>query len=395
MNNRTFTYKVKAYDYSLNKSSEFELGTVKVTHDGSLAKKDWTFDTNTISPDDTVHENTGHGHNEDGSINNIKDNDASTVYNGAIGTDNTGQTLSGDPYVTINMGTSKQLVGLKYTPGNTTAKKFSFKRLFTKNKEVTYDSISDYEVLVSSDNKKWTKVHSGKFDTTKENTIYFNESGNDSNKQLWSTNAQYVKLVAKGAKTISIGELELLGQPGDNIEIGSYNNGKYTNGIGRLKSDYTYAKDKTIPAGSILITGEYRGDPAFNVPLVLNENDGNYALQSQVILLAELPDDAQLGEVAQGSWIYWITPDQQEAIINGESNMKGSQVKAELYRYNKLDSTGAPVGQRLVSDTFLYELPSDLSKLPTIDLATSKARSSAAKVMEIDQNTVKKAFENR
>ena len=395
VNNRTFTYKVKAYDYSLNKSSEFELGTVKVTHDGSLAKKDWTFDTNTISPDDTVHENTGHGHNEDGSINNIKDNDASTVYNGAIGTDNTGQTLSGDPYVTINMGTSKQVVGLKYTPGNTTAKKFSFKRLFTKNKEVTYDSISDYEVLVSSDNKKWTKVHSGKFDTTKENTIYFNESGNDSNKQLWSTNAQYVKLVAKGAKTISIGELELLGQPGDNIEIGSYNNGKYTNGIGRLKSDYTYAKDKTIPAGSILITGEYRGDPAFNVPLVLNEKDGNYALQSQVILLAELPEDAQLGEVAQGSWIYWITPEQEKAIINGEQNIKGSQVKAELYRYNKLDSTGAPVGQRLVSDTFLYELPSDLSKLPTIDLATSKARSSAAKVMEIDQNTVKKAFENR
>ena len=113
-----------------------------------------------------------------------------------------------------------------------------------------------------------------------------------------------MKLVAKGAKTISIGELELLGQPGDNIEIGSYNNGKYTNGIGRLKSDYTYAKDKTIPAGSILITGEYRGDPAFNVPLVLNEKDGNYALQSQVILLAELPEDAQLGEVAQGSWIY-------------------------------------------------------------------------------------------
>ena len=98
----------------------------------------------------------------------------------------------------------------------------------------------------------------------KHNLLY--ESGNDSNKQLWSTNAQYVKLVAKGAKTISIGELELLGQPGDNIEIGSYNNGKYTNGIGRLKSDYTYAKDKVIPQGSILITGEYRGDPAFNVP---------------------------------------------------------------------------------------------------------------------------------
>ena len=395
VNNRTFTYKVKAYDYRLNVSDEFELGTVKVTHDGSLAKNDWTFDTNTISPDDTVCENTGHGHNEDGSINHIKDNDASTVYNGAIGTNNSGQALSGDPYVTINMGTSKQVVGLKYNPGNTSTKKFSIWNLFNRNKEATYDSISNYEVLVSSDNKTWKKVHSGTFDTTKENTIYFNESGNNTNTQLWAANAQYVKLVAKGAKTISIGELELLGQPGDNIEIGSYNNGKYTNGIGRLKSDYTYAEGKTIPQGSILITGEYRGDPAFNVPLVLNENDENYALKSQVILLAELPENAPLGEVAKGTWIYWITPDQQELIINGESNMKGSQVKAELYRYNKLDSTGAPVGQRLVSDTFLYELPSNLKDLPTIDLASSKARTSATKVVEIGQNTVKKTFENR
>ncbi len=75
--------------------------------------------------------------------------------------------------------------------------------------------------------------------------------------------------------------------------------------------------------------------------------------------------------------------------------MKGSQVKAELYRYNKLDSTGAPVGQRLVSDTFLYELPSDLNNLPTIDLSSSNKRSATTKVVEIDKDTVKKTFENR
>ncbi len=394
-NNKTFTYKVKAYDYSLKVSDEFELGTIKVTHDGSVAKQDWKFETNTISPDDKVSENSGHGQNEDGSINNIKDNDTSTVYKGIVGTNNAGEALKGDAYLTVNMGTSKQIVGLKYNPGNTTAKKFSFKKLFSRNKEVAYNPISNYEVLVSSDNRTWKKIHSGKFDTTRENTIYFNESGNNSNKQLWAANAQYVKIVAKGSNTISIGELEILGQPGDNIEIGSYNNGKYSNGIGRLKSDYTYAEGKTIPAGSILITGEYRGDPAFNVPLVLNENDENYALQSQVILLAELPEDAELGEVAQGTWIYWITPEQQKLIVNGESNMKGSQVKAELYRYNKLDSTGAPVGQRLVSDTFLYELPSDLNNLPTIDLSSSNKRSATTKVVEIDKDTVKKTFENR
>ncbi|MGL5316648.1 MAG: hypothetical protein ACRC92_25545, partial [Peptostreptococcaceae bacterium] len=395
VNNRTFTYKVRAYDYDLNVSEEFELGTVKVSHDGSLAKNNWTFDTNTISNDDTVDEDSGHGHDEDGSINHIKDNDVSTVYNGIKGTNSSGNTVSGDPYVTINMGSSKEVIGLKYTPGNTTAKKFSIWNLFSKNNEVSYEPISKYEVLVSSDNKTWKKVHSGTFDTTKENTIYFNENGNSTNTQLWSTNAQYVKVVAKGATTISIAELELLGQPGDNIEIGSYNNNNYTNGIGRLKSDYQYAEGKIIPAGSILITGEYRGNPAFNVPLVLNENDENFALQSQVILLAELPQDSQLDEVAQGTWIYWITPEQEDLVVNGESNIEGTKVKAELYRYNKLDSNNAPVGQRLVSDTFLYELPSDLSELPIIDLTSANTKSLGKNIVEIDKNTVKKAFENR
>ena len=70
---------------------------------------------------------------------------------------------------------------------------------------------------------------------------------------------------------------------GDNIEIGlSDDNITYTNGIGVLKNDYEYQADnpdtdederKFIPAGSVIITGEYRGNPAFNVPLVLNEKE--------------------------------------------------------------------------------------------------------------------------
>ena len=210
-----------------------------------------------------------------------------------------------------------------------------------------------------------------------------------------------MKLVAKGAKTISIGELELLGQPGDNIEIGSYNNGKYTNGIGRLKSDYTYAKDKTIPAGSILITGEYRGDPAFNVPLVLNENDENFAIKANTILLATLPENSELSEVAKGTWIYWIEPNNQGKVESDKGqvdNIEGTSIKAELYRYNKLDNNGAPVGQRLVSDTFLYELPSDLNTLPEIEFNSSNARAiknENTTVMEINGELMNKAFENR
>ncbi|MGL5692892.1 MAG: M60 family metallopeptidase [Peptostreptococcaceae bacterium] len=398
VNNRTFGYKVRVYDYNLNVSDTFDIGTVKVTHDGSIAKSSFTFDTNTRGKDDVVDENAGHGQVENGSINNIKDNDKSTVYNASKTTDQNGNVVSGDPYVTIDMGENKSVVGLKYTPGQADSKKFSLKNLFSRNKEITYSPISNYEVYVSQDNKSWTKAHSGKFDTTKENVIYFNEAGNSNNSQLWTHNAKYVKLVAKGASTISIAELGLIGPPGDNIEIGMDNNDQnYKNGIGRLKLDYEYAPGKSIPSGSILVMGEYRGDPAFNVPLILNENDENFALESQVILLANLPENSELGEVAEGNYIYWITPEQQDKVINGEANIEGKSVKAELYRYNKLDSNNAPIGQRLVSDTFLVDLPSNLDDLPMIDLSKSMTRGHASynEVIEINSEVAKKAFENR
>ena len=395
VNNRTFGYKVRAYDYDLNVTEVTEIGTVKVSHDGSLAKSDWTFDTNTRSTEDVADENTGHGQVQNGSINKIKDNDKSTVYNASKATNNSGQTVSGDPYVTIEMSRAKSVVGLKYTPGNTTStKKFSLRNLFKRSTEVTYSPIESYEVYVSEDGTNWTKAHSGKFDTTKENTIYFNEKGNSDNSQLWSYNAKYVKLVAKGASTISIAELDILGPQGDNIEIGVDNNDKnYRNGVGILKSNYEYADGKVIPAGSILVTGEYKGDPAFNIPLVINENGDNFALQAQAVLLANLPEDAELGEVAEGNWLYWITPEQQK--VSG--NIEGNQIKAELYRYNKLEN-GSPVGQRLVSDTFLVELPANLNDLPLIDLNNSKTRglnTSYDQVIEISSQMIKKASENR
>lgn len=398
-NNRVFEYKVKAYDYNLNVTSETNIGTIKVNHDGSIAKANWTFDTNTRSVDDVVDENTGHGQVANGAINNIKDNNKDTVYKASKATNQNGQVLGGDPYVTVDMGDTKQVVGLKYTPGETTTtKKFSLKNFFKKDTEVKYDPISKYEVLVSEDGVNWIKAHSGTFETNKENTIYFNEAGNSTNTQLWAYNAKYVKLVAKGAQTISIAELDILGPTGDNIEIGVDNNDKiYKNGIGKLKSDYEYTPGKSIPAGSIIVTGEYKGDPAFNVPLVLNEDGENFAIESQAILLAELPEDAELGEVAEGNWVYWITPEQQDKIIDGEENIKGSSIKAELYRYNKLDDNNAPVGERLVSDTFLVTV-GDLDKLPEIDLiggTTKRALKPYNKVVEIDSSTMKKVFENR
>lgn len=396
INNRAFEYKVRAYDYNLNVTEETTIGSIKVNHDGSIAETNWVFDTNTRSDNDVADEHSGHGQSQDGEIKKISDNDPSTIYTASKATNSNGTVVSGDPYVTIDLGDSKSVVGLKYNPGQAPTKKFSLKNLFSKTSDTTYSPISKYEVWVSKDGNNWSKAHSGEFDTTKENTIYFNETGSNLNTQLWAYDAQYVKLVAKGASTISIAEIDILGPTGDNIEIGIDNNDDkvYENGVGILKTDYTYSEGKTIPAGSIIVTGEYKGDPAFNVPLVINENDENFALNAQTILLATLPENSELGEVAEGNWLYWITPEQQKE--NG--NIKGTKIKAELYRYNKLDSNNAPVGQRLVSDTFLYDLPEDLSELPSIELNNSKAKllsSSFDEVVEVGSDTIQEVFNNR
>ena len=393
VNNRTFEYKVKAYDYNLNVTEETTIGTVKVNHDGSIGKSNWVFDTNTRSSEDASDEHSGHGQVQDGSIKKINDNDPSTIYTASKATNNNGNVVSGDPYVTIDLGDSKSVIGLKYNPGQVETKKFSLKNLFSRSSETTYSPITKYEVYVSEDGNSWTKAHSGTFEKGKENTIYFNETGSNLNTQLWAYQAQYVKLVAKGASAISIAELDLLGPTGDNIEIGIDNDDKnYQNGIGRLKSDYTYAEGQVIPAGSIIVTGEYKGDPAFNVPLVLNEEDENFSSEASVLLFAELPENSQLGEVAEGTWLYYITPEEQE-----RADISGTKVKAELYRYNKLDGD-RPIGQRLVSDTFLYDLPSDLKDLPEIELTSSKARalsSDSNNVVQINNDMIKNVFNNR
>lgn len=394
LNNRVVEYKAVAYDYDLNKTEETVIGEVKIAHNGSIGESKWTLRTNTVNDEDERDEHSGHGTIQDGVITRVNDNNVDTVFQGF-------KDGNADPYVIIDMNNTNSLVGLSYTAPKSPEKKFSLRNIFGMNKEKTYKPISDYEVHTSLDGQTWTLASSGVLDTTKTNhTIYFSEDGSSEANQLWANNARYVKLVAKNNTEISIAELDLLTAAGDNIEIGTSDNTQTAeNSIGRLKSDYKYADGKVIPAGSIVVTGEYRGNPAFNIPLVLNENGDNFALKANTILLATLPENSEISEVAKGTWIYWIEPENQGIINtdNGEvTNIEGTSIKAELYRYNKLNEVGAPVGQRLVSDTFLFNLPSDLSKLPLIDFNTSKTRAmNNEEVVEINSDLISEAVNNR
>lgn len=418
INNRVLDYKIIAYDYNLNPTNEFELGAIKLSHDGTLNTDKYSFKTNTISDEDKHDENNSHGPIQHQAINNIKDNDDSTIYKGRKMTkveydkDNHKDpdiNISEDPYVVVDMNESKNIVGLKYTKPQDIVKKFSLKGLFSKNKssETVYNSIDRYEIYVSNDNKNWTKAAQGNFKFGQETLggnkdaenvarVMFNDKVDGSGDKLWAYDAKYVKLVAKGATNISIADLNLIGPTGDNIEIGAVdkNNQQRTNGIGKLAHDYVVQADgeKVIPEGSIIITGEYKGDPAFNVPLLVDEN--NKTISGNVVLLADIPDNGKLGEVSDGKWIYWL----QE----GDFNKLTSKVKSELYRYNEAkpskDENGndilVPVGQRLVSDTLYVDIPKGengelaYENLPNITLS-SETRIKKQKVHAVHINNQK------
>lgn len=380
-NNRVFTYEVVAYDYNLKPTEKVNLGTVKVRHDGSVNKANLDITSNTIDVNDSNYDE--HADNPNPSLTNAIDNNDSTVYEGKK------KNKDEDPYVMIDAKEVRSLAGIKYTAPTTTTK------LFKKTK-TSKTAIQDYKVEVSKDGNTWTTVKEGRFNNNSTETIYFDKEGVQGGNQLNVYNARFVKLTAKGATNISVAELDLISPPGDNIEIGvADDNINYKNGLGKLKEDFIYQVDdpstpdvneeKKIPAGSVIITGEYRGNPAFNVPLVLNEKEEHIADKYNGILMAEIPDNGNLEEISEGNWVYWVEPQYADQF------MKNKEIFAELYRTDTADAKDD--GQRLVSDTFKVSVPNEL---PEISLSGGQGKTrSNVKYTEIKTKTIKEIKNNR
>ena len=407
MNNRAFTYKVVAYDYNLKATEEVTLGTVKLSHDGTIKSNDFVLKSNMISTvgktegsngESTVNENT----TEDNSLDNIKDGDKATAFRGRRMTSDEytnnphkqeGIDINEDPYIIMDLQGTKDVTGIKYTKSSSAVSRFSLKRLF--NRSTTYSPMSKYEIYVSKDGETWESVSTGTFEFGNE-SILGGATDKDTakvlftkNSNLYSYDARYVKIVAKdaGNSNLDIADISLIGSTGDNIEIGAVNieNNQISTGIGRLEEDFVYdKKGSKIPAGSILVVGKYKGNPSFNVPLLIDEN--NKTIGGEALLMAKIEDETVLGSVAEGTWMYWISKENFDKLSNN--------VKAELYRYNELEKDGkTPIGQRLVSDTLYVNVNAkNYESLPIITLKnqgsldtedSTKRKSSKAKSNEL------------
>lgn len=98
------------------------------------------------------------------------------------------------------------------------------------------NTIKSYTIQVSEDGTTWQDATKGSFTVSVEEPsaiVYFNETDQEGANQLHTYQAGYVRLIANGAVGVSAAELDIVGPPGDNVDLEQ-------SGIGILKSDFTY-----------------------------------------------------------------------------------------------------------------------------------------------------------
>lgn len=333
--NHVVSYEVTAIDRCMNRSGVYRTGAVKIDGSGHLDKAGWTVSTNMTSEEDRTLPSGEERPCEavtEPAVNRVIDNDNTSTC--------TGRASAEDPYIVLELNRMEEVCALNYTCGDGTA-------------------VTDYRIEVSTDGETYEEVKKGTFRMGDGSVrVYFD----DGNSRICTYDAAYVKLTAVGQKgnEISVTELDLYGPSGDNVEL-------LKDGIGVLSEAYAYdAADKThtIPKGSIVFTGTYEGNPAYNVVVLYDEKgeivggtDGSGTLTAhQIILAPPLKDaDALLGKVSEGIWIYWFEPGEGMA-----AEKLPEQVRAELYR---VDDAQTNDGQRLVSDTVLVSVPERLPDL--------------------------------
>ena len=320
-------------DLQTNRAAKADTQTVKVISDGSYEKDQFTVSTNMTSAQDSredADDSLPCESVEKPAVSMILDEDKSAEYTGSA---------MGTPYLLIDMKQQKEVSAIRYYADAL--------------------PMSEYLIEVSKDGINYETVAQGSFVLEDgQETIYFNDGENP---WVATYEARYIRITApeQENKEISIAEIDILGPSGDNVEFATADGSP---AIGYLEQDYIY-QEKTdtqeelkIPAGSLVFMGTYKGNPAYNVVTLYDENgaivggineDGDVV--SNQIILAEIPDDAMLGEVSEGTWIYWIEPDELKNLP--------AKVRAELYR---VDNALTNEGERLVSDTVFTELEREL-----------------------------------
>lgn len=239
----------------------------------------------------------------------------------------------------------------------------------------------EYTVSVKrGDEAEFTTAKNGSFEKNEsaDETLYvayFNKpKASSDDTRIWTYDAKEIKITGIPENAA----VEFISYAGDNIEFTS------DAAVGRLRDDYVYENGEggtdVIKAGTLVVTGTYRGDPLYNTVqingrFVDTDSETNEqtvterAIDGYSLLFAEIPEDGEVSDISDGIFIF-VPNVQKEAELQGEvhdcsaANLLPAQIKAELYRTDTAESTES---KRMTSDTVWIESPSDDS-MPVIIL---------------------------
>lgn len=330
MNNRSVYYEITLVDKYLNRSAVMRTDAVKIQHEGDLDKTHWTVTTQGLEATAVVtngDEWMPEGVEEDVALR-MTDGKADTIYRATVGK---------DAGILVDFRQNQVVAGFRYTAGSDTP-------------------ITGY-ILYVRQNGDWLRAAEGTFTGT--DTVYFSNA-DGRYVSTYAADALYLALTGQAGATITVAELDVLGPTGDNVELSSAEGSAC---IGYLDQDYHYGEDPedVIPAGSLVFTGSYKGNAAYNVVVLYDQNgeivaapgaDGSR--NAYQTIMAALPDKGNIQDVVKGAWVYWLQP---EDLQNYTLPQK---VRVELYRVNNAQTNE---GQRLVSDTTFIDVPAQPGKI--------------------------------
>ena len=229
-----------------------------------------------------------------------------------------------------------------------------------------------------ADAEEWTTAKAGQLSGSQA-VAYFNKPGaGPEDTRIWTYDAAVLELtgIPEGA------QVELLDYPGDRVDF--YEGAA----VGVLQKDYQYGEDPddVIKAGTLVILGTYRGDPAFNYVSIEAEYTTTAeawedqevttitrAMNGYALLFAEIPADGAVSDISDGFFLF--VPDlEAEAELNAKDGVTDAyplSIRAVLYR---TDDASSADSQRITSQTLWTSFPEggkDGSSFPVIELTGS------------------------
>ena len=262
--------------------------------------------------------------------------------------------------------------GVKITGSNVPAEG-SFTVRVSEDADAAVASLEDADSAGSADSV-WTVAKQGDFSRNEVTTAdtflnYFNYLGapaEDTRIGLYDA----AKIVITGIpESVALNNIYLLSYPGDNIA--------FTEGasVGILKEDYTYETTEgaeTIKAGTVVVTGSYRGSPVYNSVRVVGRFQSmtpgsddaatvkEQTLEGETLLFAEVYAEKSTSDISDGFFLF--IPQDQELFkqVNEDdpdNDSAGSEVLIELkaQMWRAVDDQGT--NSRMTSDTVFISAP--------------------------------------